>query len=633
MSNANAMTANSEVASLLDILEGPPPSIENAPPLPPSPPPVEKRTPFLVGPAAAAAGAAPFMPPAPSKAEAKEIVANATAAKGSPMASKKFAELSKLIPGAERVRIRRRRTDGSLYTIKDYSKADIDHTGDIEAFIYNYLRPVYGGGEYNVSLVDAKGVELDGGIVRLEGPSLDPHAQPTTQDTNGPLLVEMFKTLTRPQPPPPDAISQFKNMKEILVEMTPKNDNSVLTAMMQMQMQMQQAQQSQAAENMKLFMAMMTTQSQKPAIDPALAALIDRMDRRLEKIETAASAPPMPPPPPPPPSGPNYTMPELITAVTGAIAAVVPLVKGDSVSAAEMATLIINAQAAAKPTDALGVRDVIDIFKQREQDQSPPATLEEQMGTLMRLKEFGTMLNPPPPPTAPGGTNIYDAMLAILGPGSAISQAIGSRVDRELQAPPAKRVEVTDIRHVQPTVQPAGSLVPSTPSAPAPAPTAPEEEAVPLPADFDAKLAAMNNASSPGERIGAAVDMLMSLYPIPQWQRLIQTILTTIASTPKDAEPAMRPIGGLLAKFVDAKMLPRETALATLKAFKDSYTTVRNELLEKLPMLRGLAPAESAEAEGEETEEDEAPAPSGPPPATVDLPGDMDAAAYSGGSL
>ena len=155
---------------------------------------------------------------------------------------------------------------------------------------------------------------------------------------------------------------------------------------------------------------------------------------------------------------------------------------------------------------------------------------------------------------------------------------------------------------------------------------------MPLPADFDAKLAAMNNASSPGERIGAAVDMLMSLYPIPQWQRLIQTILTTIASTPKDAEPAMRPIGGLLAKFVDAKMLPRETALATLKAFKDSYTTVRNELLEKLPMLRGLAPAESVEAEGEEGE-DEEPTPSGPPPATVDLPGDMDAAAYSGGSL
>lgn len=619
----------------------------------------------------------PGLPTPKSTAEAKaaanktnqQTLADAASVRGvDNMAVRKFPALSKILPGADRIRIRQRKDDGSLATVGNYNKTDVDGVGDIETFIQHYLVPKHGGGEYDIAIIDSQNKEWPSGIVKIMEPPKYPTAGAgvAASDANSPLMVEMFRHMTKPQPPPPDPLTQIRNAKEFLMEMSPKSSGaseSMFASMMQMQMQMQQAAQAQAAqaaqaqaaaqaENMKMFMAMMTT---KPAIDPSVAALLERMDRRLEKLE---STPPMPPPPPMMAQEPAYKLPELLTAVGGLVTSVLPLIKGEGgPSAVEMANLIINAQQAARPTDGLGVRDVIDIFKEREANASPPATLEEQIGTLVRVKELAAAVAPPPAPPSAQGTTFWDAAINILGPGSEISRTLARRVD---EAAPPRQVVITDNRPAPLQPVPHRQIAEQAPVQPTQQPAA-EEETIQLPANFGEKMAAMASASSAGERVGATVDALLSLQPIQRWQPFLQGLLGSIAMNPTSPHEAMRSLGGWLKVMMNNGHVTREVSMATLAAFAENYAIVRAGVVEKIPAIRSMAQqadaAEAAakaqaaqqaapqpaapptsegvvaptnEASSDDSEEDSDEKPTGPAPAVLDMP-DSDVANYAGG--
>jgi len=590
--------------------------------------------------------APPFVPPPEkpmSPTQQKQVLAEAASPRGfSTLASKRFAQLGPLMPGAEKVRIRKRREDGSVATVKDYNYRDVEQQGDVEGFVQAYLYPKLGGGDYEVYLIDATGKEYNAGIVRLWGAPRDPDAEakaaPPPDPAAGmmPLMVEMYRRSTTPGP---DPFSQMRQMKEFLAMDKPTDNNPIIAMMQmqaqqsqqQMQMQMQLAQQQQAS--------MMAMFAQKPQ-DDRLLQMLERFDRRLEAIEKA-------PPPPPPsmmpaPSGPNTA--ELLTAIGGLAASIVPLIKGDGVKATEMASLIIQAQQAARPTDSLGVRDVISIFQDKEARQSPPATLEEQIGTLIRVKEIAGALAPAP--QGPQGTTFWDALVTLFGNGD-FAKAIGSRVDQGMQP---KQVEITSNRSV-PTQQPQLTDQASPPQQPAQ-----EEPAVQMPPDFPAKCKAIEDAVAvgPGAQIEATVGALMSLQPIPKWQPFLQSFLHVTAKG--DKEDAKRHLGSWFKLLMENKMLSREAALATLKTFDMAFPMVREGLLDRLPALRAVAQAADAEraqaaaavpvqaqpaVQPEEVPVAAAPAPeapveipvpTGPAPVHVDI-GDADAAAYSSQSL
>jgi len=613
-------------------------SVLGAPPAPP-PPAVRGRGNFATQAAAAGADA---------KAQAeqdRQALSEAQAAKGLVgHAAKKFPWLTGKVPGAQRVRVRQR-NGAQLVTIGDYSKSDVESSPDIESFVSTYLRPQYGGGEYQIFLIDEIGKEMDGGIVRFPEPAKNPFTAttPVPDVAAGmmPLMVEMYRNSTKPVPTP-DPFQQMKTMKEFLMDTQPKpaNNDSLFASMLQMQS-------AAAAENQKLLITLMGSRSQGP--DPAvtaITALLERMDRRLEKLETAP--PPMAPPPMMPPPGPGYTMPELLTAITGAVGVIVPLLKGDSVKPTELAQLVLSAQAAAAPKDGFGVRDVIEIFKDREAATSPPATLEDQIGTLVRVKELAAAIAPPSQQSAPTGTTFWDAAIAILGNGSEISKAIGSRVDQSLQP---KHVQVTENRQMPQQQAPQPPQIQPN--------VVPAEEGVRLPANFPEKMTALETATTPGGRIEATVDALMSLRGIDQWNSFTQKLLVAVAQN--DIDASMKLLGGWLKMLMEGGLLKRETALSTLAAFKDSFAIVRVGLLEKVPMLQPIARQADAQAaqaaqaaaraqaaaqgaaqpaapteqeaagadEGGEEEPDES-KPTGPAPVLVDLGHDAEVAAYTG---
>lgn len=607
------MADNPEVMNTLDALGsdmasalgGPPPPMGGHPPEPAFIPPKEK----------------PLSPT-----QQKAILAEAASPRGfSTLASKRFAQLGPLMPGAEKVRIRKRRDDGSVASLKDYNYRDVEQQGDVEAFVQTYLFPKYGGGDYEVYLIDATGKEYNAGIVRLWGAPRDPdsehRAAPPPDPAAGlmPLMVEMYRRSTTPGP---DPFTQMRQMKEFLaMDQKPGTDNNMLLAMMQMQ-------QSAAAENQKLLMTLMA-----PRQDDRLVQMLERFDRRLEKLETAP-----PPPPPPPmaaPSGPNTA--ELITAFASAAAAVVPLIKGDGVKATEMAQLIIQAQQAAQPRDTLTVRDAIDIFRDKEAKQSGPATLEEQIGTLVRVKELAGALAPAP--QGPQGTTFWDALVTLFGNGD-FAKAIGARVDQSMQP---QQVNVTSNRPVQNNQQLAENAQGQDGES---QPTQPKQPQLQLPPDFAEKCKAIENAQGPGDRVAATVETLMSLRNIDQWKPFIQDLLESVARGEKPK--ALHGLGNWFGKvLIKGGFLSQEAAVATLQTFDVGFDMVRAGLLERMPGLRALVPVEAPNAPGpqaapsappvaaqpvEESAPVEIPVPTGPAPVPVDI-GDADAAAYSNGSL
>ncbi len=551
----------------------------------------------------------PLPPPGPvaralNKTEQKTLLQESRAGTEVVAGMKKFGELAKLVDSGARVRVRKRLLNGQLSHIDDYSRRDVEFSGDVESFLNKWIKPQRGGGTYEVSLIDQKGTEYHAGIYTLDGPDIDPAKGPAS--LNGGSSASDFAMagilrdlLNKPQPLPPDPFEQMKKVQEFM-DMTNGGGkgNDFLAMMMQ--------------QNQQMMMAML----QKPAgPDPQIVELLNRMDRRLDKLEQVP--PPPPPPPPMAPSGPSYSVPELITAAASAIAAIVPLVKGDpGIRPLELMQLMQTnaAQASAAMQAALGDRltakDVLEMQRRDADKQTGPATVVEQFQQLALVKQFAAELNPPPP--GPQGTTFWDALVTLAG-NQQLAESLGKRIEKsENAAPRALPVQIED--HGSPTEQPQAE------------PAQPPR----FPPNFPELCKAIDDAQHDGARVDAVLEVIKALQPYPAWQPFVVGLLRAVAAD--DRAIAVRGLRQWFDMLVKNNLVSAAGADRTMATFEKHFPMIREEVLTRAPQLRppavttpapapapaAPAPVQAAQPSAPESAEDEEPEeptkPTGPAP-------------------
>jgi hypothetical protein len=507
----------------------------------------------------------PAYPPFPSagdpllsRKEERQIVSD-SARTVLPSTLKRFGALQRLVPGAVRVRIKKRLDNGQLANVRDYSFREIELDGDVEALIEKYLKPKYGGGEWPIYVIDEKGVDHFAGVVNLI-------AEPATPQQDNALVAllaqsqrDLQNALQRPQPSP---IAQFREVKQVMEEFGGRNGDGGVGA---------------------LAGVVQALIQQPRGSDPALAALMDRMDRRLERLENQQSAPvPMPPPPPPGPS-----MVEIMGAVTAfASGVVIPLMsqmRSEPMKPEVLIGLITSAQtsaAQAAAADKVTTRELLAII---QADKEKSVTLEDEMKRFGAMREFAASFLPQQP-SGPAGTSFWDALVALFSSND-FAAALGGRIrESGNKALPAQtsesepgQAEVVDLSAARARRDAAAAQV------------QPQQPRVALPPGFDAMCKAIQDAPDDGARVESTVKALFAVHgeQSEQWKPFVNTLLENAAKNEK--ENTLRGLGGWFKLLVENKMLTREAAIATLKSFDEHWELIRMDLLSRLPHLQKFA--------------------------------------------
>lgn len=535
------------------------------------------------------------------------------AARGTSMAgaTKRFGVLSRLVPGGNRVRIKKRLDNGQIATIEDYVIRDIEQDGDVETFITRRLKPVHGGGEYSVYIIDDKSVDHFAGTVNLMP---EPKGVAVGDNALIGLLAraqdDLKNALRQPQP---DALEQFDRTRMIMERMDGGNGggkNDMLIAMMNMQ---QQATAAAAQSQREMMTALLS--SRTPSVDPGLASLMERMDRRLEKLEQAPppmSAPPMVP------TGPSIT--EILTAITGfAGAVVVPLMqsmRSEPMKPETLIGLITGAQAVAAQAagaDKVTTRELLEIVRGEKERERPAVTLDDEIGRAMKMREFASSFAPQA--SGPAGTSFWDALVALFSSND-FAAAIGGTI-RERTKP----VLVPQLQPQNPQQAQVVDLAQERAS------RAAAKDVITLPEGFEVLCQALDTAEDDAGRVEAALRALFALHSLDQWKPFVNTLLEHAARDEK--ETLLRGMGGWFKMLVEkGGLLKRESAIATLKSFDEHWALIRADLLNRMPHLKALAPQVQAVPE---TVPEAPAAPAAPEaPATVAPPVDVPAGLVEG---
>lgn len=503
---------------------------------------------------AAATGGLPSM----SKAEEKQLIKEAVTSREIPQTLKRFGALKNYVAGGEQLRVRKRIDNGALATVGNYNLKDIEHVGDVELFVAKYLEPKLGGGEYQLYLIDGKGVEAYAGSVYLIGP----HREPTGAQAEGGLagilrdqMAFNMSLLSRPQADPFEQATKAVEFMDRLGGGNKGGGSDVMIAMMQMQQQSQQMQMQMQQASQQQMAALLA-----PKGDDRLVAMLERMDRRLEKLESAPALPPPPPPPPPE----KVDMPALITAITGAAGVLIAAMKRDpDIRPAELVAMVTGAQTAAQ-ADRIGAKDIIAMFQRDRERERPLPTLKEQIETMAEVRNALGQLAPQP--QGPQGTTFWDALVSLFN-NQDFAKGLGDRVRTVGTTPEQQRQQValTENRPAQ------------------------EQPQVVLPADFDEKCKAIEDAKGgdDGTRATAVFEALRSLQPIDQWKPFVQTLLEALAKD--DKTKALTGLGQWLKLLEKNGKLSNAAAAAAFDTYEKHFGMIRAYALEKMPVLRAMA--------------------------------------------
>ena len=226
----------------------------------------------------------------------------------SPAVKRLGQALAKKLPGAEKVKIKQRMTNGQLGLVGEYSFQDLSASSDLESFILKYIKPKYGPGEYKITGIDAAGNELEAGTVNV----LDPNPEPEGTGTMN-MLQSVFEQSqraqrelweSRMQQGNVDPIGLLRGIQEVQKEMAPKEDGTLaaviaaqgqqMQAFMQMMAQQQQLASQQNQQNLSLLVEAM-----RPKEDPELKRMLAKLLEEKSSGGSASLPPPLPPPPAP----------------------------------------------------------------------------------------------------------------------------------------------------------------------------------------------------------------------------------------------------------------------------------------------------------------------------------------------
>lgn len=520
---------------------------------------------------------------------------------------RKFGAIAAMIPGAQRIRIHKRK-DGNLAYIGEYNFRDMHSTGDTEGFIAKHIKPVHGHGEYSVTIIDSNGKEYPAGSVHIEG-------IPAEVAGGGNGMVDLIRELALARQSGPQQLDPLESMRRA-------------------QAFAQELKATAGGDPSAMMMAMLATQ--RPAgPDPILLTTLERLAAKVEKIESAAAAapPPMPLPAPPPENKTDWV------AIGAQVA--LPLLQMMMQNQQNQQNLMVqmqqqNMQALMQLTaskndgftskDAIAMmqeqhRTTLDILQRREEDGRPQNTIEDQMTALLKMKEF-TQAFAPPPQAAPQGASFWDALVALASSGD-MAGAIADRIR-------TRQSTVVDNRALPegPQHQHHQQLPP--PAQPQERTPAQQEVRIEIPPVLKDDCAKITMAGDTPSRVAALLETLMHLRST-NFSAFVDAVFT--ATLQNDTEQTLRGLGSFLKLCIDKGLLSRDVAANVLKDVKDNWDDIRAELGSHLPpaMRAMMTPNKVPAPQPAPQQPAPAPAPPAPaappaPPAPADpsVPSDLD---------
>lgn len=518
---------------------------------------------------------------------------------------RKFGDLARMVPNAQRIRIRKRLDTGNLGHIGEYNFRDLASSGDTEAFVSRNIKPTHGPGEYDITIIDGHGREFPAGSVFMIGAPIDGNGGSGMVD----LVRDLVNRSSQVQQPQADPFDQMRKAQALAKELKESGGGGDSSAMLA---------------------AMMMQQQRPTGPDPMLLSVLERLTAKIEKIEQAAAAPP--PMLPPPPAAPATDWVGAIATIGGSV--VLPLLQMMQANQqSQMQTLmaltqsketfgmrdalaLMNESQARASQDKLSTRDIIDLLQRKNEEAKPQNSIEDQMEALMKMREFASAFSPP---AGPQGASFWDALVALASSGDvagAMADRIRSRSEPQQPQQPQRPAlpansgaQVIQFPQQQRPAQQTQSL---------PTPGRQQAPQIPIPDHLAADCEKIAKAEDSGGRVQAVIETLVALHKHPHFKQFVMALLESTAKGEKEA--TMRGLGGWLGMLEKNGLLPREVALAVLQDFHENWDLIRTILVEKVPFLQGIASSAPPAPEAPATPAAPA-APSDPSiPAEVEMP-------------
>jgi hypothetical protein len=482
------------------------------------------------------------------------------------------ADIANKLPGADRLEIYKVLESGDEVIVPgNYPMATLGREPTSASMLARYVVPTFGGGKYHLFGIDARGGRHDAGYVGVAEPintgstaQQDPaakylheHLQAREREveqervTVRALQQRELDRLGQPQPRAVDQIREFKESAQLL-GLEGKDANQYVQGLVQ------------------------AAQAQRPAVDPMMAMMLERMSGELsalrEKMSQQASAASMPMPLPPPAVDPMASITPLLVAMQQSADRNMQLVlqimsqPKETFGLKDAITLMAEMRPAKEegftPTKALEfVRDITQITK-----PEAPATsdFKGRIQELLMVVKLGRLMG-----GGEGGASFSDVMMTLINaqPGSvgaAIMRKIADDKPKQLAAA-KKRTEAPRqaVDAQQQTKQDAPAEVVDAPPVDA-RPAAKKEDKPPRPLpDGTREACALIEQADGDAKIGEFINFLTFLGK-GEWQPFVQALLQKVVADEKG--PSIKLANRLLGLLVRQEMLSLDAAKVTIVA-------------------------------------------------------------------
>jgi hypothetical protein len=349
------------------------------------------------------------VPPPPSQSpghlqQQRRVSASAPKAPAAPVQPRK--DVARMLPSAHRVYVYKKKDDGKMSFLNEYSAQELQGVGTIEAFIKKYIVAEYGYGEFHVHYYDGQQKEPQPlGAVTIDAPAsvqtsmATVHQFPRQESKTESLkeLLEFQKVMATQQQPQKSPAEQA--METMVARMIEKQMSAITDPP-----KPGEAPKS-SGDGMVMMMLLMQMQQKPAPVDNGMTRMMEKMIERIERMEEEARMQsmmvPPPPPPPPPPHGSDgpspmemmlETMKENTRMMVEAMKAQHASPRDPIKDLADMATLM-----APRNNEALTTKDIFTLLPQFRDMLAPPGaskdpfekTIENFRLFKMMQREFG----------------------------------------------------------------------------------------------------------------------------------------------------------------------------------------------------------------------------------------------------
>lgn len=436
----------------------------------------------------------------------------------------KKTPLQNAMPSPERVKITKRRDDGSMAYIGHYAWADVSRFKSLELFISQKLVPRYRGGEYEVAFVKADGTEAPPVPIAIETPTEEPVSQVAPLDQVLRLAKQLQEDAERSRPTQPDPVAQLQQLLALQKQMGGGD----------------------AGGMMPMLMMMMMSRQSEPKPDPMESAF-----RMLEAVKALTPPPPPLPPMPMMPSGPDPSMTimiEMMKMNAESTKAIVESIrhqdKGPGIAE------LLHLSQAMSPKDQIGARDILPMISTMKDLVRPPErdTLADQLAAFKMVRQEIKEMNDD------GRSSGFRELAE-----SVLPEGVES-ITKLIQAIRSK--EAATAQDLQQPLQ--GQT--------------PQQQRMPkLPPGFQQYAQDIVKSKDPVDAMGATLRAFLYLGQSPDYRPALETLVRHARGGEKDE--ALDLIGGFLEGIGRAGLITEQAANFAMQGFDEHWDEVVTHLL------------------------------------------------------